>query len=79
MLKPPRGTRDFLPEEMIKRNRVIDILRDIFELNGYDPLHTPSFENWELLKLKSGADIVNQIYYFMDHQEQEKQLLLSIW
>ena len=71
MFKPPRGTRDFLPEEMIKRNRVLDTVRRIFESYGYDPLGTPAFESWEMLKLKSGEDIINQIFYFKDKSGRE--------
>lgn len=71
VLQPPRGTRDFLPEEMIRRNRVLDIVTRVFESYGYDPLGTPAFENWELLKLKSGEDVINQIYYFKDKSGRE--------
>jgi len=69
--QPPRGTRDFLPEEMIKRNRVLEIVTRVFESYGYDPLGTPAFEHWELLKLKSGDDVIDQIYYFKDKSGRE--------
>ena len=71
MFSPPRGTRDFLPEDMIKRNRVLDTVKRIFESYGYDPLGTPAFESLEMLKLKSGEDIINQIYYFKDKSGRE--------
>ena len=71
MFKPPRGTRDFLPEEMIRRNRVFDTVKRIFESYGYDPLGTPAFESWEMLKIKSGEDIIDQIYYFKDKSDRE--------
>jgi histidyl-tRNA synthetase len=71
MFKPPRGTRDFLPEEMIKRNKVFDTVKRIFESYGYDPMGTPAFESWEMLKLKSGEDIIDQIYYFKDKSDRE--------
>lgn len=45
MFQPPRGTRDFLPEEMYKRNWVIDNVREVFENYGYEPLGTPAFES----------------------------------
>lgn len=69
--QPPRGTRDFLPEEMIKRTRVLEIVTRVFESYGYDALGTPAFENWELLKLKSGDDAIDQIYYFKDKSGRE--------
>jgi len=71
MFQPPRGTRDFLPEEMLKRNWVLDRIREVFEAYAFEPLGTPAFESWELLKVKSGEDIVNQIYYFKDKSDRE--------
>jgi histidyl-tRNA synthetase len=71
MFQPARGTRDFLPEEMRKRNWVLDNIRTVFEIYGYEPLGTPAFENWDMLKIKSGEDIINQIYYFKDKSKRE--------
>ncbi len=71
MFQPPRGTRDFLPEEMLKRNWVIDRVREVFEAYGFEPLGTPAFESWDLLKVKSGEDTINQIYYFKDKSDRE--------
>jgi histidyl-tRNA synthetase len=71
MFQPPRGTRDFLPEEMLKRNWVLDRIREVYEVYGFEPLGTPAFESWELLKVKSGDNIINQIYYFKDKSDRE--------
>jgi len=71
MFQPARGTRDFLPEEMKRRNWALDRIREVFEAYGYEPLGTPAFESWEMLKLKSGEDVVNQIYYFRDKSDRE--------
>ena len=71
MYQPPRGTRDFLPEEMNKRNWVLDKIKRIYEIYGFESLGTPAFESWELLKVKSGDDIINQIYYFKDKSDRE--------
>jgi len=71
MFQPARGTRDFLPEEMRKRNWVLDNIRDVFEVYGYEPLGTPAFESWDMLKIKSGEDAINQIYYFKDKSNRE--------
>ncbi|MFB0543896.1 MAG: histidine--tRNA ligase, partial [Candidatus Bathyarchaeia archaeon] len=59
------------PEDMIKRNRVLDTVKRIFESYGYAPLETPAFESLEMLKLKSGEDIIDQIYYFKDKSGRE--------
>lgn len=71
MFRPPRGTRDYLPEEMMRRSWVIDRIRETFETYGYEPLGTPAFESWEMLKLKSGEDIIREIYYFRDKSNRE--------
>jgi len=71
MFQPPRGTRDFLPEEMLRRNWVLDRVRGVFEAYGYEPMGTPAFESLEMLKVKSGEDAVNQIYCFRDKSDRE--------
>jgi histidyl-tRNA synthetase len=78
MYQPPRGTRDFLPEEMNKRNWVLDQIKDVFGAYGFEPLGTPAFESWELLKMKSGEDVINQIYYFKDKSERELGLRFDL-
>lgn len=57
-LKPslPKGTRDFLPEQMLRRRFVIDTIRTIFERYGYGPLETPSIEKLDVLSGKYGEE-----------------------
>ena len=76
----PRGTRDFLPEEMIKREFVINTLKKVFEAYGFSPFETPAFENFELLAAKgSGGDAIkDQIYYFKDKSERELGLRFDL-
>lgn len=76
--QPPKGTRDFLPEEMIKRQFVIDRIREVFELFGFDPLDSPAFESWELLSAKGGGGIQNEIYYFKDKAGRELGLRFDL-
>jgi len=71
MFQPARGTRDFLPEEMQRRNWVLDRVREVFEAYGYGPLGTPAFESLEMLRIKSGEDVINQIYCFRDKSDRE--------
>jgi histidyl-tRNA synthetase len=78
MYQPPRGTRDFLPDEMYKRNWVLEQIRTVYEAYGFEPLGTPAFESWELLKMKSGEDIMNQIYYFKDKADRELGLRFDL-
>ena len=76
--QPPRGTRDFLPEEMVKREYVIQTIKKIFESYGFDALETPVFEEWQLLIKKSGEDIKKQIYYFKDKADRELGLRFDL-
>ncbi len=62
----PRGTRDFLPDEMAKRRELFEKIRRVFELYGYGEVCTPVFEDFELLAKKSGPEIENEIYAFKD-------------
>ena len=52
----PRGMRDFLPEEMMRRRKVIETIREIFERYGYEPLETPALERIEVLAGKYGEE-----------------------
>ncbi|HZU66224.1 MAG TPA: histidine--tRNA ligase [Ktedonobacteraceae bacterium] len=58
----PRGMRDILPERMIRRNYVIDVIRGIFEEFGFEPLQTPAIELAETLMGKYGPDAERLIY-----------------
>ncbi len=63
-IKPrvPRGMRDILPEQMIRRQYVIGIVRDVFEEFGFEPLQTPALELSEVLTGKYGPDAEKLIY-----------------
>jgi histidyl-tRNA synthetase len=52
----PKGTRDFSPVEVSKRNYIIAIMRTHFENYGYQPIETPSFENSDTLMGKYGEE-----------------------
>jgi histidyl-tRNA synthetase len=52
----PKGTRDFNPEQVAKRNYIINIIRSSFEKYGFQPIETPSFENSETLMGKYGEE-----------------------
>ncbi len=67
----PRGTRDFLPEDMMKRQFVIDTARTVFENWGFDPLDTPAFEEYDLLTAKSGEAVKDEIYHFKDKSDRD--------
>lgn len=66
-----KGFRDFLPEDMILRNKVISIIREVFELHGFLPLETPTLEHLDILSGKYGEEGEKLIYKFTDHGNRE--------
>jgi len=52
----PKGTRDFSPAEMLRRNHIFDTVRRIFSLYGYLPIETPAMENLSTLLGKYGEE-----------------------
>src|ERR1041384_493808 len=58
MSKPslPQGTRDFSPETVRKRNYILNTIKNVFELYGFQPLETPAMENLETLMGKYGEE-----------------------
>jgi histidyl-tRNA synthetase len=51
-----KGFRDYLPDQMIVRQRIIGIFRDIFERHGFEPLDTPALEYLDVLTGKAGEN-----------------------
>lgn len=72
-LQLPKGTRDLKPEEAIVRNKIVSILKDVFEVYGYSPLETPVFERYDILasKYAGGAEILKEIFKFKDQGKRE--------
>lgn len=58
----PKGMRDFLPADMLKREYVFNIVREVFHLYGFEPLQTPILELKETLYGKYGEDAEKLIY-----------------
>ena len=52
----PKGTRDFSPIEMARRNYIFDTIRGVFQNYGYQPIETPAMENLSTLMGKSGEE-----------------------
>jgi len=52
----PKGTRDFTPIEMVKRNYIFDTIKSVFTLYGYQPIETPAMENLSTLLGKYGEE-----------------------
>jgi histidyl-tRNA synthetase len=52
----PKGTRDFSPDELLKREFIFDIIKGVFKLYGYQPVETPAIENLSTLLGKYGEE-----------------------
>jgi histidyl-tRNA synthetase len=60
-----KGFRDFLPEQMILRQRIVGVFRDVFERHGFEPLDTPALEHLDVLTGKAGEN-EKLMYHFED-------------
>ena len=74
MIQCPRGTRDFLPDEMERRRYYENILRNVARTFGFREIATPIFEEAELFVTKSGPNILNEIYAFKDKGDRDLAL-----
>ena len=79
-MKPslPQGTRDFGPEIVRKRNYILDTIKNVFEVYGFQPLETPAMENLDTLMGKYGDEGDKLIFKILnnglDNREKEKQV-----
>ena len=82
-MKPslPQGTRDFSANTVRKRTYIIDIIKNIFELYGFEPLETPSLENLETLMGKYGDEGDKLIFKILnnglDHPAKREKIISS--
>ena len=72
--EPPRGMRDFYPEDMAWRNRVFDAFRAAGEAAGFRQYDACVVESYELLARKAGEEVGEQIYHFFDKSERHLAL-----
>ncbi len=71
---PPKGMRDFYPEEYRVREWLFNHWRDAGLKYGFEMYDTPVVENLSLLVRKAGEEITDQIYYFKDKSDRELAL-----
>jgi histidyl-tRNA synthetase len=69
--QPARGMRDFLPDDVRRRQYVIDVVRGVYERYGFEPLETPALENIETLTGKYGEEGNKLIYKVLRRGEGE--------
>ena len=71
MIQRPRGTRDFLPDEMERRRHYEGKLRSVAKRFGFRETATPIFEDSELFIMRSGPNILDELYAFKDKGDRE--------
>ena len=69
--RPARGMRDFLPEDVRRRDYVIGVVEDVYRRYGFEPLETPALENIETLTGKYGEEGNKLIFKVLRRGEQE--------
>jgi histidyl-tRNA synthetase len=69
--EPARGMRDFLPEDVRRREYVIGVVKRVYERYGYEPLETPAAENLETLMGKYGDEGNQLIFKILKRGEHE--------
>jgi histidyl-tRNA synthetase len=67
-LQPPRGTRDFYPEDMRRREWLFGHFRAVAASFGYEEVDAPVLEHADLLTRKAGEEIVDQLFHFELHE-----------
>jgi len=77
-LQPPKGTRDFLPEDMKIREEIFGVVKKYYALYGFQPWDGPAFENIETLTIKSGDAIKDEIYAFADKADRQLGLRFEL-
>src|SRR5918992_588989 len=70
-VRPARGMRDFLPQDVRRRQYVIDIVEDIYRRYAFEPLETPALENIETLTGKYGEEGNKLIFKVLRRGEHE--------
>jgi histidyl-tRNA synthetase len=69
--RPARGMRDFLPQDVRRRDYVIGVISDVYQSYGFEPLETPALENIETLTGKYGEEGARLIFKVLRRGEHE--------
>jgi histidyl-tRNA synthetase len=73
----PKGTRDFSPEVMLKRNYIMQVIKNAFQTFGYLPIETPSMENSSTLMGKYGEEGDRLIFKILNSGDYFKKVDLN--
>src|SRR5438874_11060412 len=77
-MKPsiPKGTRDFSPQEMMRRNYIFDVIKGVYQRYGFQQIETPSMELTETLMGKYGEEGDRLIFKILPRGEKFKKLMV---
>jgi histidyl-tRNA synthetase len=73
-----KGFRDYLPELMIPRERLLEQARQVYRSFGFAPIDTPALEYTEILRSKGGEESDKLIYRFRDHGDRDVALRFDL-
>lgn len=73
----PKGTRDFTPVEMLRRNYIFDTIKSVFKLYGYAPIETPAMENLSTLLGKYGDEGDKLLFKILNSGDAFKDIEIS--
>ncbi len=71
LLQPVAGFRDFKPEEYIFIEKILSVMKKVSRLFGYEAYEGPMVEKRKLYEIKSGSDIVGEVFNVIDREGQE--------
>ncbi len=74
--RTPKGMRDFLPADMIKRQYVFGVIREVFESFGFEPIDTPVLELRENLMSGNYGEDAEKLIYYAQHPGAKEELAL---
>lgn len=75
----PKGTRDFSPLEMAKRNYIFNTIREVFSLYGFQQIETPSMENLSTLMGKYGEEGDKLLFKVLNSGDFRNQITSEEW
>jgi len=73
---PLRGMEDYYPEDLREMNWIIDNIRDIAEVYGYEEFESPQLEPIEIFAAKSSDELVNEQSFIVEKKEGERLILI---
>ncbi|MCZ6493943.1 MAG: histidine--tRNA ligase, partial [Planctomycetota bacterium] len=62
--QPPKGTRDFYPQDLAIRRYIESVWREVSINHGFEEIDGPTFEHLDLYTVKSGPEIVSELFSF---------------